>query len=230
MESALIIQSARLAFNGLFDRKSRSVVLKALGLTILLFFGVWFGLERIVSTYILPMIDGWTWLVTVLVWTVGAGVIIAAGFFLAPVTAIFAGLFLDEVAEQVELDHYPDDTAGRPMPTGQSVLLALKFGAFVLAANLVALLLVWLAGFGVIIFFLVNGYLIGREYFQFAAMRFRNEIDAMAMVKKYSLEIFLSGLIIAAFMSVPLLNFLTPVFAAKLMVHLHKKIAARHPA
>ena len=156
-----------------------------------------------------------------------AGVIVTAGFFLAPVTALFAGLFLDEIAERVERDHYPDDPPGKSISIGHSFLLALKFGLLVVAANLFALALVWLAGFGVIVFFILNGYFLGREYFQFAAMRHRNEVDAKGLARKYGFEIFLSGLIIAVFMSIPILNFLTPVFAAKQMVHLHKAIEKR---
>ena len=40
---------------------------------------------------------------------------------------------------------------------------------------------------------------------------------------------FLAGLLIAAFISVPLLNLLAPLFAAAMMVHLHKMIAASDP-
>ena len=87
--------------------------------------------------------------------------------------------------------------------------------------------MVWFAGFGVIIFFLVNGYLIGREYFQFASMRFKPEKEANRLRKQFSFEVFLAGLVIAAFMSVPVLNLLTPVFAATLMVHLHKEVSSR---
>ena len=176
--------------NGLMSGKSRSVVLKSLGLTILLFFGLWFVLDGLFTTYIVPFIAGWSWLVGILVWVLGAGVFVAAGFLLAPVTALFAGLFLDEVAEHVERVRYPDDPPGQPMPLGPSLVLASKFGLLVIGANLLALMLVWFAGFGVIIFFLLNGYLLGREYFQFAAQRFRPEREASALRKKFSLEVF----------------------------------------
>lgn len=225
----MVIQSARIAANGLLAPRSRYVVLKSLGLTVLLFFGVWLGLQSIVSTYLLPFLDGWGWLAASVLWLLGAGVVIGAGFLLAPVTAIFAGIFLDEVAEHVESEHYSSDPAGKAMALGPSIFLSAKFGAFVIFANLIALLLVWLAGFGLVVFFLVNGYLLGREYFQFAAMRFRGEMDAKALMKAYSMEVFFAGLIIAGFMSVPILNLLTPVFAASLMVHLHKAITYRLP-
>ena len=44
---------------------------------------------------------------------------------------------------------------------------------------------------------------------------------------KYAGTIFGAGLVIAAFLAVPLLNILTPLFGAALMVHLHKAIQAR---
>ena len=188
---------------------------------------MWLGLQGLVSAYILPFIDGWVWVTSAILWVLGAGVIIAGGFLLAPVTAIFAGLFLDEVAKHVEQHEYPEDTPGKEMELVPSIFLAIKFAIVVLLANLAALLLVWFAGFGVIIFFLVNGYLIGREYFQFASMRFRPEKEANRLRKQFSFEVFLAGLVIAAFMSVPVLNLLTPVFAATLMVHLHKEVSSR---
>lgn len=218
----MITQSVSRAFNGLFDQRSRSVVLKSIGITVMLFIAVWFLIDRIFGAFIIPFLDGWTWLVTILLWITGVGLIISAGFLLAPVTAIFAGLFLDEIAEQVERDQYSDEPIGKPMPIATGSILAVKFAVLVLLGNIVALLLVWLAGFGVVIFFLLNGYLLGREYFQFAAMRYRSEADAKALRKKYSFEVFVVGAIIAGFMSIPILNLLTPVFAAKAMVHLHK--------
>ena len=223
----MVLDAARRAARGIFSSRSRWVVLKSLGLTLLLFFGVWLGLQGLVSAYILPFIDGWVWVTSAILWVLGAGVIIAGGFLLAPVTAIFAGLFLDEVAQHIEQHDYPEDTPGNEMELVPSIFLAIKFAIVVLLANLAALLLVWFAGFGVIIFFLVNGYLIGREYFQFASMRFRPEKEANRLRKQFSFEVFLAGLVIAAFMSVPVLNLLTPVFAATLMVHLHKEVSSR---
>lgn len=220
----MVIESARKAASGLMSAKSRYVVAKSVVLTVLLFIGLWLIIDNLFAAYVVPFIAGWAWLATALVWTLGTGVFIAAGFLLGPVTAIFAGLFLDEVAEHVERIRYPEDAPGKAMPLGVSLILACKFGLLVLGANLIALLLVWFAGFGVIIFFLLNGYLLGREYFQFAAMRFNNQSEVANLRKRFSLEVFLAGLIIAAFMSVPILNLFTPVFASALMVHLHKAV------
>ncbi len=223
----MIIQSARLAASQLLQPRFRGVVWKSLGLTLLLFFGMWLGLDLVVSTFLTPLLGSWPWITSIVVWLLGAGVLVGAGFLLAPVTAIFAGLFLDDVAEHVEENHYPQDKAGKALPIAVSVWLAIKFTALVIGANLLALMLVLLPGINFAVFFLVNGYLLGREYFQFAAMRFHGEKDAAILRKKHSLEVFLSGLVIAGFMAVPILNLFTPIFAAIMMVHVQKTIGAR---
>jgi len=78
-----------------------------------------------------------------------------------------------------------------------------------------------------IAFFIINAYLLSREFFEFAAMRFRSEADAKALRRRHAGTVFLAGFVIAAFLAVPLLNLLTPLFAAAMMVHLHKMISAR---
>jgi CysZ protein len=143
------------------------------------------------------------------------------------VTALVAGLFLDDVAEVVEKTDYPADPPGRAMPAIPALWLALKFLGVVILGNVVALLLLLLPGINIAAFFLVNGYLLGREFFEFAAMRHRSEAEAKAMRRRNGLTVFGAGLVIAAFLAVPLLNLLTPLFAAAMMVHLHKMVAAR---
>ena len=148
---------------------------------------------------------------------------------MAPVTAIIAGLFLDDVAEAVERTDYPADPSGRALPVLPALIQSLKFFGVVIAGNIVALLLLLIPGVNIAAFFVVNGYLLGREFFEFAAMRHRSELEAKALRRRHAGTIFLAGLLIAAFISVPLLNLLAPLFAAAMMVHLHKLITASDP-
>lgn len=107
------------------------------------------------------------------------------------------------------------------------MIMTLKFLGVVIVANIFALLLLLVPGINIGAFFVVNGYLLGREFFEFAAMRFRPEAEAKALRRKYAGTVFMAGLVIAAFLAVPLLNLLTPLFAAAMMVHLHKAVSAR---
>jgi CysZ protein len=234
----MILDAARAAAGQLFSAEFRGVFAKTLGLTLLALAALWFGLKEVFDWLALPWIDallpglpGWAgWLGFIAAIVAGIGLALGLALLIAPVTAIVAGLFLDDVAETVERTAYPLDPPGKAVPVLQSMVLALKFFAVVIIGNLIALLLLLVPGVNIGAFFLVNGYLLGREFFEFAAMRFRPEAEAKALRSKHAGTVFLAGLVIAAFLAVPLLNLLTPLFAAAMMVHLHKMIAAREPA
>ena len=79
------------------------------------------------------------------------------------------------------------------------------------------------------IFFLATAYILGREYFELAAMRFRPPVEAKALRKRNAAMVYVGGLFIAAFVSIPIVNLATPVFAMALMVHVHKRVGAKLP-
>ena len=231
----MILDAARAAAGQLFSAEFRSVFFKTLGLTLLALVALWFGLKELFDWLALPFLDallpglpGWAgWLGFAAAVVAGIGLALGLALLIAPVTAIIASLFLDDVADTVERYSYPLDPPGKAVPVFRSMVLALKFFAVVIVGNLIALLLLLVPGVNIGAFFLVNGYLLGREFFEFAAMRFHPEGDAKALRSKHAGTVFLAGLVIAAFLAVPLLNLLTPLFAAAMMVHLHKMIAAR---
>jgi len=86
---------------------------------------------------------------------------------------------------------------------------------------------VFLAGIGVIPFFIATAWLLGREYFDLAAMRFRPPAEAKAMRKHNAGIIFTAGLVIAAFVSIPIVNLATPLFGMAFMVHMHKRLSGQ---
>lgn len=231
----MIAEAARAAISRLFTREFRVVFLKSLALTVLTLAAAWFGLRELFEVFAWPWLDAllpglpsWAgWLGLVAAVFAGLGLALALALLVAPVTALVAGLFLDDVAELVERTDYPADPPGRAMPALAALWLSTKFLGVAIAGNVLALLMLLLPGVNVAAFFLVNGYLLGREFFEFAAMRFRPEAEAKAMRRRNRMTVFGAGLVIAAFLAVPLLNLLTPLFAAAMMVHLHKMIAAR---
>ncbi|MCF3640474.1 sulfate transporter family protein, partial [Rhizobium sp. TRM95111] len=115
------------------------------------------------------------------------------------------------------------------LPLGEAILGSIKFLGVVILGNVVALFLLFIPGVNLVAFFLVNGYLLGREFFEFAAMRFRSPAEARLFRAKHGSTVFLAGLLIAGFLAIPIVNLLTPLFAAGLMVHLHKLVSRRDP-
>ena len=231
----MILDAARQSLANLFAPETRSVFWKVLGLTILVLIGLWFALRSVFIAFLFPLVTGffpempdWAgWLGFVFAIVTGIGLALGLALLLSPVTALIAGLFLDDVAEVVERRDYPDDVPGTAMPLGPAIVSSIKFLGVVILGNIVALLLLFIPGVNLIAFFLVNGYLLGREFFEFAAMRFRSPEEARLFRAKHASTVFLAGLLIAAFLAIPIVNLLTPLFAAGLMVHLYKLISQR---
>jgi uncharacterized protein involved in cysteine biosynthesis len=94
---------------------------------------------------------------------------------------------------------------------------------------LIALPFVFIAGAGFIAFFVATAWLLGREYFELAAMRFRPVEEAKLMRKQHAATVFTAGLFIAAFVSIPIVNLATPVFGMAFMVHMHKRLSGPRP-
>jgi CysZ protein len=107
----------------------------------------------------------------------------------------------------------------------KSIALALVL-LLALVVYLVALPFLLLAGVGAIIFFIATAFLLGRVYFELAAMRFHSVTDAKRLRKARQGSVFVAGLLIAAFVSIPIVNLATPLFGMALMVHLHKRLTS----
>lgn len=197
----------------------RTVFWRSLGLTLALLALLWAGAQAAIRALLPAMPSGWAWVVDALT---GIGLFVGLGLLVAPVTALVAGLFLDEIAEAVEQAHYPLDPPGRAMDLLPGLAVAAKFAALVLAVNALLLVLMLLPGVNLPLFFVVNAYLIGREYFEFVALRHLPPAEMRAIRTRSGPRLFLAGLMIAAVLAVPLVNLLAPLFATALMVHLFK--------
>lgn len=231
----MIFDAARLAFADLFGAPLRGVFFKTVGLTLVGLVAAWFGLKELFDWLAMPGLEsltgslpGWlSWLGPAANIVAGLLLALVMAFLIAPVTAFVAGFFLDDVAGTVERQSYPADRPGEAPPTAASMVASAKFLGVVIAGNLLALFLLLIPGVNLVAFFAVNGYLLGREYFEFAAQRFRPEAEAKSLRAGNAGTVFAAGLLVAAFMAVPVLNLLTPLFAGSLMVHLHKAVSAR---
>ncbi|WP_319772361.1 sulfate transporter family protein [Breoghania sp.] len=199
----------------------RVILWKSLGITVALLAVVWFAIEWAVGHFV--DLSAYPWAQTTLSIVTGFGAFVGLGFLIAPVAAVFIALFQDEIAEKVEAADYPDDPPGTAMPLLPSLVLSVKFLGVVLLGNVLALLLLLVPGINIAAFFLVNGYLIGREYFEFAAMRFAPPRDARLLRKARGGQVFLAGLVVAGVLAIPIVNLLAPIFGTVLMVHLHKR-------
>jgi uncharacterized protein involved in cysteine biosynthesis len=149
-------------------------------------------------------------------------------FLMVPVASAFSGLFLEEIADAVEDRHYPGLPPVTPVRLGDSLVDSLNFLGLVIAANVLALVLYIFAGpFIPVVFWAVNGWLLGREYFTLVATRRLGREGAKALRAQNSGRIWLAGILMAAPLSVPLVNLVIPVLGVATFTHLFHRMASR---
>jgi CysZ protein len=217
-----MITAAIKALNDVLSPEFRNILFKAIGLTILLFAAVIAG-----AIFLLEMLKlvPWGWAETIIEVAAGLGLLVLAFFLMAPVTALFAGLYLDRIAGIVEARHYPRDAPGRALSTGQALLTGLRFGLLVLLVNIAILPAVFFA-IGAVVLVIANAYLLSREYFEMAAYRHMPVDDARQLRKENSPQILAAGFIPALLALIPVVNLIVPLFSTSYFTHIFKRVAA----
>ena len=227
------------ALDQMFTPPFRAVLFKSVGLAIALLVVLVIVLFRLLGwlsdtgiSWLETTMGSWAhgalavvgWIIAV---ALGVGLLAGAVLLVPAVTAVVASLFADEIAEIVERTHYPADRPGRALPLIGATIEGAKIALLAVAIYLLSAPFLLLAGIGVVLFFLATAWVQGRQYFELAAMRFHSVAEAKALRRIHQTTVFIGGLFIAGFVSIPILNLATPLFGTALMVHVYKRLAAR---
>jgi uncharacterized protein involved in cysteine biosynthesis len=232
-----MLDAAIKALSQMFSPPFRSALWKSIGLALLLIVLLGVALHRLLI-WLATALESWAggalgpnsdtaiWVLAKIVSvSVALGIVAGSVFLMPAVTALVASFFADDIALEVERSHYPSDPPGTALSLGRALIEGVKTALLAVGVYLVALPFLLFAGFGVIIFFLATAFLLGREYFELAAMRFHPPAEAKRLRKTHQGTVFMAGMFIAAFVSIPILNLATPLFGTAFMVHMHKRLA-----
>ena len=143
------------------------------------------------------------------------------------VVTLMVGFLLERVAAAVERRHYPDLPPAPGQTVMASVVAAARFTAVMVLLNLGLLVFLLLPPVFPFVFYGVNGYLLGREYFELVALRRLDSGAALGLRQRNAGPVFLAGVATALLLTVPIVNLLTPVVATAAMVHLFEEARAR---
>jgi CysZ protein len=205
------------AINQLSDPKVRRVVW--LGI-----FGAaaaFAGLAAVVWTLLFETdLIPWHWLDTAVDVLGGLAVFGLAWLLFPAVVVAVSGLLLDSVVEAVERRWYPSLPPGREQPIVEMIFGVLRFFLVVAALNLIALpVYLFLPAINLAVFYVLNGYLLSREYYELVAFRRLDPARARQVRRAYSGRLFAAGVIIAFFSTIPFVNLIVPVVGTAFMVH-----------
>ncbi|RVU36207.1 hypothetical protein EOI86_13370 [Hwanghaeella grinnelliae] len=244
-----VIRAISLALGQIGEPAFRKVMAVGVLGALVVFIALWFLASwgvGMVPWADLPLI-GWMfdWMGSVLEWmgewftflgdVAFGAVMLTVIFLLFPaVTTTIVSLFLDEIIGAVEDKHYPGLGEPRSQPLPELLGQSLKFLAIVVGVNILALpiyaILLFLPPLNLVFYYVLNGYLVGREFYEMVAVRRMTPEQAIVLRKRFGGRVVLAGAIIVFCMTVPLLNLLVPVLAAASMVHIFESMRQKAAA
>ena len=220
------------ALGQLGDRRFRRVVFLGVLLALALLFGIYALFLQLIwwlspDTIELPVIGPITGMHTLLGWTSVLFMIGLSVFLMVPVASAFSGIFLEDVADAVEDRHYPQLPPATSLTLTEGLRQSVNFLGVVLAVNLGAVFLYPFVGPGIpILFWAINGFLLGREYFTLVALRRLPPPEVKAMRRRNRWTLWAAGALMAAPLTVPVLNLVIPVLGVATFTHLYHQLAS----
>jgi CysZ protein len=214
-----VISAVSKSIAQLSDPAFRSVIVKSLIAALIaqiVAFIVIFQLAGMIPT------TDWDWVNSIIEVLSGVGAFIIALLLFPLAMSAVIGILLDDIADAVEAKHYPQDPISREIPLWSSVYDAVKFFGVIILFNLLVLPLYLIPVINLFVYYLLNGYLLSREFFQQVAIRHHDMKTVSKLRKVGNMEVFLTGVAIAFCMTIPILNLIVPIIATATMVHLYK--------
>ena len=222
----MILNDFSKALGQIGDPKFRSVLLRGIGLTVLLLAAATLGVQFLLpDTVSLPWFGEIGWLSTLLSGFVLISMIGMSVFLMVPVASAFTGLFLDQITDAVEEKHYPHLAKADGVPLGTALSDSLMFLGLVVVVNILALIIYLMSTIlAPVVFWIVNGILLGREYFQMLAMRRLGRQGAKELRRKHRFEIWIAGFLMAIPLTIPILNLIVPVLGVATFTHMFHRL------
>jgi CysZ protein len=215
------------------DRRFRRVVWLGIALSLALLAGVYALFILFIQSFapeaiVLPWVGEVQGVQGIIEWASVPLMLLLSVFLMVPVASAFAGMFLETVVDAVEDRHFPQLPPVTPMSFGDTLVASVNFFGLVIAVNVGALFLLPFAGPAFpLVFWAMNGWLLGREYFTLVAQRRLGRPAAQALRRRHGLTIWAAGTLMAAPLSLPLVNLVIPVLGVATFTHIFHRIAER---
>lgn len=217
------------ALNQMFDARFLRVLGIGLALTVLLLFSV-YGVFLMFLDWVTP--DSFTifgrevaWIDDLLSWASIALMALLSIFLMVPVASAFTGFFLEDIAAAVEERHYPELPPVPRLPWTEALTDSLGFFALLVVVNVLMLIAYLFTGPLIpVLFWAVNGFLLGREYYQMVAMRRIGRKAATASRRRHFGKIWFAGTLMAIPLSAPVINLFIPLLGVATFTHLFHRL------
>jgi CysZ protein len=133
---------------------------------------------------------------------------------------IIVNFFDERIALLIERHDYPAAPPLRANDFWKELRHDLRFSLKAIALNILVLPLYLVPIINLFLFYLLNGYLLGREFFVMAAIRHVPREEAEALRMRHSRIIMCAGIVLTILATIPIINLFAPFWGVAVMVHL----------
>lgn len=210
------------------DPKILKLVIGCALITVMIYIALFVGFGWVLRTTAMASLP---WVDTLLDLGAGVAAVVLAWILFPGVVSSLVAIFLDQVVVTVEGQHYAQLGTSRSPPLSETLAMAARLMALTVGLNLmllpVYLLLVFAPPLNLILFYAVNGKLLGREYFETVALRWHDAATVAALRQRHSGTIWAAGALTAALLTIPGVNLVAPIIGVAAMVHLFHKLTSQ---
>lgn len=216
IKDEMVLAAFAKAFEQLGDPALRRVLWISVGIAAALFLLLWLGIGWMLANTTFFQTG---WLDAVVDVLGGLATVVMTWLLFPAVISTTTGFLLDGAVDVVERRHYPQLPPARPQPLEEVLMQSAKFFVVLVLLNGVALFFLLVPPLFPFVFLAVNGYLLGREYFELVAARRLDPEEAKTLRRKHGMRLFVAGVLIALLLTVPFVNLLAPLIGTAAMVH-----------
>lgn len=213
------------AIKDVFSNKIKDLIWKSVLLALFVFVLLFFGFSYAMSFIELTDMPKVQKTVEIL----GYIVFFIMSLMLFPsVLTLISGFFIDSIVDRTAKENNIRTLRNVPLSESLAIsgILAIKGVAVSTALIPVTMLLSWIPFmnfFPVLLYYGINGRLLAKEYFFAIALRYMDKTQADELFNRYRSYWIKAGVIIAVFMTIPLINTISPLVAMTFMQRLFMK-------
>lgn len=160
-------------------------------------------------------------------WLGSIGSVIIAWLLFPGIMPVIVNFFGERIARLIEKNEYPDAGLPREAKFLTELLHDVRFSVMVILLNIIALPFYLFPLVNIILFYSLNGWLLGREFFVMVARRHIPTEQAEAIRKTHGRSIFLAGVALTILATIPVVNLVAPFWGIAVMVHLYHKLGIK---
>ena len=181
-----------------------------------------FNTHQVFDIWLLGPILSWAW---------GLIALIFGALLLPPITIIIGSIYSDSIVDHIEKKYYPSRLGMRQIKLSELGFSISKNFCITITVNILLAPLYLIGTFfpiiSFLIFYSVNGYLIGKELFETVASRHLEMKDRYLLKKQNNSKVIIGGIIMVGISTIPILNLIAAVLGIVFMTHFFHSLALK---